>query len=197
MIQSFRRILHPTDFTPRDALPFQVACALARGLNAELIVMHSAPMKELHEVPGYRAEIERRLNGRALSKPGLKITTNLLSGDPASRIVEWANESLCDAIVMRQSRKNWLVGRFVDSVSQRVKRLAHCPVILIPGETVTASVLKKGDRHRPPRHFREKIQIAPEPVPVFQQPATPLNRDRHFGSGGLILPVSKVPLKLS
>lgn len=144
MVQSFRRILHPTDFTPGDALPFQVACALARGLNAELIVMHSAPMKELREVRGYRAEIERRLNVLARSEPSLKITTNLLSGDPASRIVGWAYESLCDAIVMRQSRKNWLVGRFVDSVSQRVKRLAHCPVILIPGEAVPASVLKKG-----------------------------------------------------
>ena len=136
MVHSFRRILHPTDFTARDAFPFQVACALARGLDAELILMHSAPMKELRQVPGYRAEIERRLNLLAHSEPNLKITTNLLSGDPASRIAGWANESLCDAIVMRKSRKNWLVGRFVDSVSQRVKRLAHCPVILIPGHAV-------------------------------------------------------------
>src|SRR5262245_27458276 len=33
------------------------------------------------------------------------------------------------------------------------------------------SVLKKGDRHRPEGTFREETQSAPEPVPVFQQPA--------------------------
>lgn len=131
-----RRILHPTDLTRQDALPFQMACALARGLNAELIVMHSASGKELYHVPGYQEEIERRLKLLQLSDQDLKITTHLFSGDPASRIVGWANEIQCDAIVMRNSQKKWLVGRLVDNVSQRVKRLVRCPVILIPGQPV-------------------------------------------------------------
>jgi nucleotide-binding universal stress UspA family protein len=96
--------------------------------------MHSAPVTDLYHTPGYRAEIERRLDILRLSDPDLEITTCILSGDPASQIVGWANETLCDAIVMRSSEKRGLVGRLVDNVSQRVKRLVHCPVILVPGQ---------------------------------------------------------------
>jgi len=131
--QTYHRILHPTDLTERDAYPFQIARALARGLNAELIVMHAAPLSDLNDVPGYRAKIEHQLKLMRLLEPGLTITTHLFSGDPASQIVGWAEETLCDAIVMRSSRKSWFVGRFVDNVSQRVKKLVRCPVIEISG----------------------------------------------------------------
>lgn len=144
---SNRRILFPTDLTASDAFPFQMACALARGLDAELIVMHAAPMKELRDVPGYREEIERRLDWLRRFGADLKITTNLLSGDPASRIVGWANETLCDAIVMRGSRKQGLVGRLVENVSQRVKRLVPCPVILIPGEPPRTTGNREPESH--------------------------------------------------
>ena len=35
-----RTILHPTDFSPRSAYAFQLACALARDYGARLIVVH-------------------------------------------------------------------------------------------------------------------------------------------------------------
>lgn len=130
---SSHRILHPTDLTESDAYPFQIARALAKSLNAELIVVHVAPLSDLNQVPGYRAKIERQLDLLRLSDPELEITTHLFSGDPASEIAGWAEETLCDAIVMRSSRKSWLVGRLVDSVSQRVKKLVRCPVVSIAG----------------------------------------------------------------
>jgi len=133
MLQSQRRILHPTDLTVDDAIPFRIACTLAKGLNAELIVVHAASAKDLDQVPGYRARIEHKLKLMRLADPELKITTHLFSGDPASEIVGWAEETLCDAIVMRRSRKSWLVGRLISNVSQRVKKLVHCPVIAITG----------------------------------------------------------------
>jgi nucleotide-binding universal stress UspA family protein len=136
MVHSHRRILHPTDLTERDAFPFEMARSLARGLNAELIVMHAASVKDLNQVPGYRERIEHQLNLIRLSDPELKITTHLFSGDPASQIVGWAEETLCDAIVMRSSQKSWLVGRLTDNVSQRVQKLVRCPVIAIQGRPV-------------------------------------------------------------
>lgn len=154
-----RRILHPTDLTAADVFPFQIARALARGLEAELIVMHSAPVNDLYHVPGYRAEIERRLNILRLSDPDLEITTCLLSGDPASQIVGWANETLCDAIVMRSSEKRGLVGRLVDNVSQRVKRLVHCPVILVPGQPADRRMNGKRGRDRPATNRIHKAAV--------------------------------------
>jgi len=134
MMHPYRRILHPTDLTARDAFPFQVARALARGLNAELFVMHAAPLRTLIQVPEYRAMVEYKFNLMRLSDPDLKMTTNLFSGDPASEIVGWANDILCDAIVMRCGQ-NWLVGRVFDNVAQRVKKLVRCPIIAIPEPT--------------------------------------------------------------
>lgn len=133
MMHSYRRILHPTDLTARDAFPFQISRALARGLNAELVVVHATPVRDLQHVVGYRAGIEHKLKLMRHSDPNLKITTHLFGGDPVSEIVGWANETLCDAIVMRRSQEKWLVGRLIASISQRVKKLVRCPVIAIGG----------------------------------------------------------------
>lgn len=167
--RSYHRILHPTDLTELDAYPFQVARALARGLNAELIVMHAAPLSDLNEVPGYRARIEHQLKLMRLFEPGLTVTTHLFSGDPASQIVGWAEEALCDAIVMRSSRTSWFLGRLVDNVSQRVKKLVRCPVIEIAGRPLNGIINEEW------KLFRRRGR--PGPARVADQSALVVRRD--------------------
>lgn len=150
------RILHPTDLTEKDVFPFQVACALARGLNAELTVLHVAPLANLVQIPGYRSRIENQLDLLRVSNPQVKITTLLLSGDPASEIVGWAEETQPCAIVMRRSQEKWLVGRLISSVSQRVKKQVLCPVVAVAGGPVPWHTNEARDQ--PIKHFIEPVR---------------------------------------
>lgn len=126
-----RHVLFPTDLTAQDLLPFSVACDLARGMNARLTVMHALPLGDLHHSLEYRTGIEHRLRVIQNLQPDLLISTSLVRGDSASQIIEWAQNMSPDLIVMRASRARGLVGRLVDNTSQRVLRLAPCPVVSV------------------------------------------------------------------
>jgi len=126
-----RHILFPTDLTPRDLVPFSVACDLARGMNARLTVLHALPLGDGLGSFECRSEIEHRLRRIQASQPELFVSTSLVRGDPASQIIGWAQNMMPDLIVMRASRTRGFVGRLVDNVSQRVLRLASCPVVSV------------------------------------------------------------------
>jgi nucleotide-binding universal stress UspA family protein len=126
-----RHILFPTDLTPRDLFPFSVACDLARGMNARLTVLHAMPVGDLRPRSARRSQIETRLERLQSALSDHCIDTALVGGDPASQIITWSQEMQPDLIIMRASRDRGLVGRIVDTVSQRVLRLAACPVISV------------------------------------------------------------------
>jgi len=101
---------------------------LAREHQATLALLHvSAPDAEVdNDVLAVTSEELKLLASRL---PDVPTTVISAWGDPASVIIGQTAE--CDLLVMRPSRPWWLVGRLVDSLSQRVCRLAHCPVMLI------------------------------------------------------------------
>ena len=108
-----------------------VAYSLAKQYKARLVLLHvsAADAEVNHEGLTIASEQLRDLASRLSGACAIAITA---VGDPASAIIRETAE--CDLLVMRPSRAWWLVGRLVDSLSQRVCRLAHCPVMLVePG----------------------------------------------------------------
>lgn len=137
-----RRILFPTRFSPRDEVAYRIARALAREADAELLIVHAANARLLYESAEYRERIERRMELLQSYDPEIHATTVLVGGSPASEIAALGRDLDCDLVVMRRSRPRWTVGRFVESVSQRVERLATCPVVV-----VTAAAVASPHRH--------------------------------------------------
>ena len=127
----FRRILHPTRFSALDAGVFEIACALARDSDAELIVTHVANAEVLYRCQDYRAGIEQRLEVLQSSQPELCISTVIVSGPAASEIGALSRDLACDLLVMRESTPGWISGRWIESLSQRVKRMAPCPAVCV------------------------------------------------------------------
>lgn len=106
----------------------RVAYSLAREHGAELVLLHVVSTGAECEYELAKAGEQRLFNLQA-ELPGVRARTLTAWGDPASAIVRATGE--CDFLVMRPSRASWLVGRWVDSLSQRVCRLARCRVVLI------------------------------------------------------------------
>ncbi|MGD1895692.1 MAG: universal stress protein [Phormidesmis sp.] len=75
--------------------------------------VHSFLRKKMHELGYPEAHIEVSL------------------GDPATRIVEFAEEIEAEMIVMPSQDRKSLSRFLIGSVAERVIRLAHCPVLVL------------------------------------------------------------------
>jgi nucleotide-binding universal stress UspA family protein len=135
-----KTILFATDFSPRSAYAFHIACALARDYHARLLVAHAYQMPtygspEIPVMPPDPAEIEadlwKHLAELRPSHPGLCVERFLRCGLPAEEIVRLAAETHADVIVMgTHGRSGW--GRLLlGSVAEAVLRKAPCPVLTI------------------------------------------------------------------
>jgi nucleotide-binding universal stress UspA family protein len=126
----FRTILHPTDFSEPAMYAFGLARALARDSDAELVVVHVAPVQPLRRRRQRRERYEalRRLT---TADPSVRMHPLLLEGFVASRIVGAAVDLDCDLIVMGTNGRTGLSRLLLGSVAGAVRKEAPCPVVTV------------------------------------------------------------------
>lgn len=134
----FRTILHPSDFSGRSRHALEVACSLARGSDARLIVLHVLrPAALVHGQPADPRvhESQRRFSESVLQRiacpPGVAVEHRLEEGDPAEVILRVAAEAAADLIVMGTHGRTGLTRLLVGSVAEHVMRHAGCPVLTV------------------------------------------------------------------
>lgn len=144
----FRRILHPTDFSPASTGAFRLAIRLARASGAHLTIAHvhaplippaggSYAMPQAYDVmrADIRAEAGRRLDrlvaqaGRA----GVRARGVLLEGVADDRIVRAARAWRADLIVLGTHGRTGVGRVLLGSIAWRVIALATCPVLTVRG----------------------------------------------------------------
>ena len=81
-------ILHPTDFSAHADHAFALACSLARASGSRLLVLHVAPIPQLHTKRYYREEMEAALPRR--QRPTRPYREKLLKNIPKSRYNEYS-----------------------------------------------------------------------------------------------------------
>lgn len=145
-MREFRHLLVPTDFSEYSQAGFECALSLAQSLGAPLTVLHVvAPPPALAPVPGLAAGpvlIPERTREDLLSRldrfaepavgAGVAVRRTLREGDPASLILEVAEEVGADLIVMGTHGRAGLERLILGSVTDRVLRRAPCPVVAVP-----------------------------------------------------------------
>jgi len=133
-------ILHATDFSKSAEHAFQLACALARDYNAQLIVLHVARRPIVTPVMGvvppepveYEETLKATLHQLQLDNPTLRLETQLLFvGDTVSEILRTARETGADLIVMGTHGRTGLGRLLLGSVAEGVLRHAPCPVVTV------------------------------------------------------------------
>src|SRR3954467_10891365 len=104
---AIHRILHPTDFSAHSACAFQLACPLARDYGAPLVVAHVGPPPAVYGEPpmGLLEEFDPealrlRLEDLRPFDPAIRVERRLLEGDTAQAILDLAQATGCDLIVM-------------------------------------------------------------------------------------------------
>jgi universal stress protein A len=149
-----KRILHASDFSPASRSAFTMARVLAKKLGARLILFHAyesiaplvmgAPMMPMGG-PASGVIVEKlwatartagergleRLAARA-RRDGLRVSTRLEAGAPASAIVRAARKERAAMVVLGTHGRTGLPRLLLGSVAERVIRTAPCPVVTVP-----------------------------------------------------------------
>ena len=143
-----KKILVPTDFSDCARRAEDRATVLARGLAAELILLHvsvEAPLynegmrglvepRQVYEAQ--RAWAENALAARAAEIRGAGVSAHAVvrSGLAVDEILTMAADAPCDLIVIGTHGRGGLSRFFLGSVADRIVRLAPCPVMTVRGD---------------------------------------------------------------
>jgi nucleotide-binding universal stress UspA family protein len=141
-----KRILCPVDFSEFSAAAYEYGHSLARHYQAKLFIQHvgelfisvshqyvSQPL--IDQVYAYQvADAEEKIRELAArrSLDEVEYAVVLERGHPADCILEFADLEKMDLIVMGAHGKRGLDRLVLGSVTERVLRKAHCPVLVVP-----------------------------------------------------------------
>lgn len=181
----FKKILCPTDFSEPSYEAIKAAGELAYHFGSELCIVHvitpvpiipmpMGPEPAAFNVSLYEQELEasskRSLEEvvNQLESKELKTRLIALRGNPADEIVRTADEENVDLIVIATRGRTGLDRLIFGSVTEKVVRLAKCPVLTVTGEPSAEVgkeiILEKGGEAETPEEKSEKRKTYQEKV---------------------------------
>jgi nucleotide-binding universal stress UspA family protein len=144
-MKPFQRILVPVDFSVHSTEAMRRAAALSRSYGATLTLVHvfdpsayalpedfivfAAP-----QLDRLTLQFEQQLDAMkdAALKLGVEsVSTHLLRGTPAARIVKFAKDTDIDLIVMGTRGRTGARHLLLGSIAERVVRTAPCAVLTV------------------------------------------------------------------
>ena len=139
-----KRILVPLDFSANSTRALDYACALAKKFDAALHLVHvcEVPSMMTGSMDAYAIaytdwsqrlgeEAERELDKVRLRLTGLKVSSEVLFGNPARALVTAAHTNDVDLIVMGTHGHGPVMHVVMGNVAERVVRTADCPVLTV------------------------------------------------------------------
>ncbi|MFC6865147.1 universal stress protein [Halomicroarcula sp. GCM10025817] len=135
----YERILVPTDGSVGSAHVALQAIDIAETYGATIHVVHVVDESLRTLVGGQTDETELEDRGREVvdrvagmaRDHGIDVETAILHGDPAQRIVAYADEMDADLIVSGTHGRSGVERRLIGSVAERLVRQARCPVMTV------------------------------------------------------------------
>ncbi|HVP66754.1 MAG TPA: universal stress protein [Anaeromyxobacteraceae bacterium] len=140
----WRKVGCAVDFSETSRAAMEEAADLAKGSEAELLLIHA------FEIPGApadmppppdsgratRVELERKLEAwraEAARRSGGAATAVVVEGAPADEVARCARERGVDLLVVGTHGRRGLRHLVIGSVAERLVRVAHCPVLVVRG----------------------------------------------------------------
>jgi universal stress protein A len=134
-----RKILFPTDFSPASTDALSWATSLARDSGATMTIVHveEPPMAYgggelyLDVQENDREDLRKALVNVVPLDHEVPFEHKLMVGDPATAIVDAAENEHADLIVMGTHGRTGLTRLLMGSVAEAVVRRAPCPVLTV------------------------------------------------------------------
>lgn len=137
------KILVPLDFSRCSEYALEYATAIAKPLNGSLYLIHVInPPVEFSEW-GYtfaqdvvanshkHAEEEMKRTVETLTKSGIPVSWEIITGTPFYAIGVYADEQKMDLLIISTHGRHGVERFLMGSTTERVLRTAHCPVLSV------------------------------------------------------------------
>jgi len=143
-----KKILFPTDFSSLSDAPLRYATALAKDTGATLLIVHveEPPLAygggEMYygvTEPDHEA-LQKMLDNVKPTDPSVPCERRFVTGEPATAIVDLAEEEGVDLIVMGTHGRRGVSRLLMGSIAEAVVRRAPCPVLTYKSPPAKASV---------------------------------------------------------
>lgn len=147
-MKNIQKILCPVDFSEPSHATLRSAVDLANHFSAEIILFHAISQIDPTPTPSYTLtntlmdqipqimhqmtqNAHRALKELADNTLGGQVSARQLVeiGDPATSIVNVADEEAVDLIIIATHGRSGIKGLFFGSVAEKVVRTAKCPVL--------------------------------------------------------------------
>lgn len=144
-MQSFRKILHPTDFSPGAEPALELAIEVAHKFQAELTLLHVyrnpafvgafgdgylLPPDIVQTIASDAHSALEKLRQR-VAEAGVQVKTLGVEGAPCEGIVGTGQSQGMDLIVMGTHGRTGVRHLLLGSVAEHVLRVAQCPVLTV------------------------------------------------------------------
>ena len=141
-------ILVPLDFSAYADQALEYAMALAKALQARLLLLHVIHLTPMTMGDMFSSSLEAYFNTMEpeahkhmqaslarVHQEGLEGETSIVQGVPFQIIIETAKDKNVDLIVMGTHGRTGLTHALMGSVAEKVVRMAPCPVLVTRGTT--------------------------------------------------------------
>jgi nucleotide-binding universal stress UspA family protein len=155
MTETIDRILVPVDFSAHSEKALRYATTIAKRFSARVELLHVVEdpfVTGAWSAEAFVPNIPELLNDlikaakerihefkKHLAEHGFVAETTVVTGQPASTIVEYAKAGNFDMIVIGTHGRTGLAHAFLGSVAERVVQKAHCAVLTVHG-TASAAI---------------------------------------------------------
>lgn len=138
----FQRVVVAVDGSESSWQAFKVAVKLAKQMEAQVWLVsveerlphYAATVGEMQEekeaASRYFQFVHERAKGIASSE-GISITTDLVAGHVAQRIVEYTRQKNADLLVIGHSGHSGVWETFLGTTAEKVSRHAPCSVLIV------------------------------------------------------------------
>jgi nucleotide-binding universal stress UspA family protein len=139
----YKRILVAIEHSAADKTIISHVTGLARLTGAELLLVHVADgwaarnynqlnLRESEEMKADREYLEKL---RAdLSNQGIRVSTRLAMGDPATELIKAADDESVDLLAMSTHGHRFLQDLIYGATADRVRHLVTIPVLLLKAQ---------------------------------------------------------------
>ena len=134
-----KKILAPTDFSDLSVRGVRYACRLAKDVEAEVTILNVVIVDESGINKREMEENKQRLEEFVVKNvadigANLRIRKVVDAGQPYGAIVDCAENERIDLIVISSHGRGGLSRMLIGSVTDKVLRVAPCPVLVVPLE---------------------------------------------------------------
>ena len=144
----YKRILVAIEHSSADRTIIEHVTRLAELTGAALLLVHVADgwaarnfeqlnLRESEEMKTDRAYLEE-LRGELAAK-GMRVTTHLAMGDPASELIRVAEEQSVDLIAMSTHGHRFLKDVILGATVDKVRHVVKIPVLLLRAQSTPST----------------------------------------------------------